>query len=392
MSSWFDGLTTSGIPLIRRLSEIPFIRRLSEIPLIRRLSEIPFIPRLSEIPLILSLSKDERRRAVAMLLTGLCILSHLQPAFAYVKFGVRVGGQTVTLKWAQTPARYFVTDASVPGVTATDLQGALGRAFASWQGVPTSAISYQLGGFTNARPGDEDGLSTIGFRNRPDLDRVLGSTSFLVDNTTGALLESDIFFNASFAWSVASNGEAGKFDLESIALHEIGHFSGLGHSAIGETELRPDGGRRVLAAEAVMFPIAYSAGTVTGRTLRPDDIAGISDIYPDGGFATATGSLSGRVTKNGQGLFGAHIVAFDPGDGTMVGNFALNAQGEFSMAGLRPGPHVVRVEPIDDADLDSFFDPNRNVDIDFRVTYFDGLVIVPRGADSGSIEIKVVQK
>jgi len=320
------------------------------------------------------------------------LLAQAQPALAYVKFGVRIGSQTVTLKWAQTPVRYFITDRGIPGVTTTDLQGALGRAFASWQGVPTSAITYQLGGFTNARPGDDDGLSTLGFRDRPDLDRVLGSTSFLVDNATGALLESDIFFNASFAWSVASNGEAGKFDLESIALHEIGHFSGLGHSAIGETELRPDGGRRVLAAEAVMFPIAYSAGTTTGRTLRPDDIAGISDVYPDGDFATTTGSLSGRVTKDGQGLFGAHIVAFDPANGTMVANFALNAQGEFSIAGLQPGPHVVRVEPIDDADLDSFFDPTRNVDINFRVTYLERLVIVPRGADSGSIEIKVVPK
>ncbi len=76
--------------------------------------------------------------------------------------------------------------------------------------------------------------------------------------------------------------------------------SGLGHSALGETELR-DGGRRVLAAEAVMFPVAFSAGSITGRTLRADDIAGISDIYPPNIYKRERGSISGRVTKRVTG-------------------------------------------------------------------------------------------
>src|ERR1700720_3884309 len=86
------------------------------------------------------------------------LLAQPQPALAYVKFGVRVGGRQITLKWAQTPVRYFIKDLGVPGVTTSDLQAATGRAFASWQAVPTSAIAYQFAGFTNARPGDDDGL------------------------------------------------------------------------------------------------------------------------------------------------------------------------------------------------------------------------------------------
>jgi hypothetical protein len=63
------------------------------------------------------------------------------------------------------------------------------------------------------------------------------------------------------------------------------------------------------------------------------------------------------------------------------------------MAGLSPGPHIIRVEPLDDADLDSFFDTSLDtVDLDFRVSFLNRLVVVPRGGDSGAIEIKVVPK
>jgi hypothetical protein len=331
-------------------------------------------------------------RGTAAALVALLMLQP-QPAQAYLKFGVRVGNSSVTLKWTQTPVRYFVsTHNTVPGVGLSDFEAAVARAFATWQAVPTSSVSYQYGGRTAAEPGEDDGSSTLGFQNHPEQDRVLASTSFLIDRTTGALLESDIFFNSTFSWSVAAAGEAGRFDLESIALHEIGHLSGLGHSALGETQLQPDGGRRVLSAEAVMFPIAFTSGSIAARTLKADDIAGISDLYPDGDF-DSKGSLSGRVVKNGTPLFGAHIVAFDPATRELIGGFTLNLQGEFSIGGLSPGPKIVRVEPIDDADADSFFDTSQTtVDIDFRVRLFGRLVVVPRGGDSGRVDLPVVAK
>ena len=62
------------------------------------------------------------------------------------------------------------------------------------------------------------------------------------------------------------------------------------------------------------------------------------------------------------------------------------------IAGLDPGPHVLRVEPLDDGDIESFFDLTLNVDINFRVKFHDKLVVVPKGGGATNIEIKVVPK
>jgi hypothetical protein len=49
-------------------------------------------------------------------------------------------------------------------------------------------------------------------------------------------------------------------------------------------------------------------------------------------------------------------VAYDQRTGDLVGNFSLDEQGEFAIAGLQARPYVVRVEPLDDGDIESFFD------------------------------------
>jgi hypothetical protein len=335
---------------------------------------------------------DSLRGAAALgLLFALAVVA--QPA-AYQTYGVQAGSQTVALKWAKMPVRYYVTDRGVSGVSSAQFRDAAARAFSSWRGVSVAAVSSEFGGFTAANPFDDDGITTLGFLNRPDLDRVLGATDFLIDNVTGAIVEADIFFNSAFPWSVADAGESGKFDLETIILHETGHLYGLGHSPLGETELRAGGGRRVIASEAVMFPIAFSPGSVNDRTPRADDIAGLAELYPASGFTSRSGSLSGHVTKDGKGIFGAHVLAFNPQTGKLVGYLTVDTQGTFVISSLDPGLYVVRVEPIDDADLDSFFadEDVPKVDLNFKITYFDQLVAVPAGGGSVSADIKVAAK
>ena len=326
-----------------------------------------------------------------LLLTLALASAAIVPARAYLKLGTVINGRTETARWGTQPIRYFINDDEVPGVSADEFKAAVAQGLSAWQAVPSAAVRFEFAGFTSASPLDADGMSTMGFHARADLDRTLAATEFLVDTTTGEILESDVFFNAAFPWSTAPGGAPNRFDVQSIATHEGGHFVGLGHSALGETEMSA-GSRRLIAAGAVMFPIAFSGGDISGRTLRPDDVAGLSDIYPATTFRNGTGSLQGHVTKAGQGVFGAHVVAFNVATGDLVAGFTLDSAGAFVVAGLAPGTYVIRVEPLDDGDVSGFFDGTTPVDADFRPAFYDTLVTISAGAGSSMINLAVLPK
>jgi hypothetical protein len=311
---------------------------------------------------------------------------------AYLPLGTQVNNVSVLTRWTSMPIRFGVTDRDDDDVSAAQLRTAAEASFATWAAVPSAALSASFAGFTSADPTRSDGQTVIGFEDHPELDRTLGVTSFTLDRTTGTLLEADIYLNSAFDWSVAPAGETAHFDVQSVLTHEVGHLLGLGHSLLGETVPRAEGGRRVVAKRAVMFPIAYAVGTTLDRTLRDDDIAGISAAYPTGAFLNGTGSIAGRVTRGGAGIFGAHVIATNTKTGQTVAGFSLDDRGQFTIGGLTPGLYVLRVEPIDDADVGSFFSDEARVDTNFRATFHTKLVAVPTGGSGDQVLISVAAK
>jgi len=325
-------------------------------------------------------------RAVAA--TAALVALATAPGTAYMRFGLPINGTSTVLRWAGA-IPYRVSDAELaPGIGADALDGALQRAFRAWEGVASARVQFTRQGFTSARPSDDDASNVLGFERRPDLERTLAVTTYTIDIIKGEIVEADVQFNAAQPWTVAEGGSVAGFDLQGVAQHEIGHVLGLGHSAIGETEVSGSA-RRLIASGSVMFPIAFPRGSLEGRTLRSDDIAGVSDLYRPSGGGPALGGLSGHVRKDGRGLFGAHVVAYGLRSGQVVGGYSINDEGEWSIAGLEPGSYVVRVEPLDDGDVESFFEDTRRVDLDFGVTYYTKLAVAPRAGVAVDIDVTV---
>ena len=331
-----------------------------------------------------------RRVLAGVGVTLLVFSASLQTGEAYLRQSSLVNGARVSVSWANRTIRYSVANVAVPGVTVDALEAALQRASQSWASAAGSNISFQYEGRTVARPLPTDGRNTIGFLNVPELEGVLGVTLTLLDVVSGEALESDIVLNAASEWSVAAAGEEGAYDVESIALHEMGHMLGLDHSALGFYEVRDDEAR-LAAAEAVMFPFAFEPGSIAGRTLKSDDIAGVAAIYPEPDHLADTGTIRTHVRLAGRDAFGAHVMAFNPISGAMVAGFVLE-NGEASIAGLSPGPYVLRVEPVDDDDVGSYFDEPPVVDLAFRNTFVDRLIYVQRGTTAGPVAITLEAK
>ncbi|PAV10940.1 hypothetical protein ASJ81_02185 [Methanosarcina spelaei] len=74
-------------------------------------------------------------------------------------------------------------------------------------------------------------------------------------------------FNTDYSWSTASGGESGKWDVQSVATHEFGHWLTL-YDLYDSTD-----------SEKTMYEWTAS-NEIKKRTLDSDDINGIKHIYP----------------------------------------------------------------------------------------------------------------
>ena len=152
-------------------------------------------------------------------------------------------------KWP--PSKYHLTYGFLPS-TPSAAKGAVARAFATW------ASNSKLT-FSPAQSYENADLK-ISFESGDHGDM------YPFDGPGGILAHSfsptdgRFHYDGDETWSVGAT--PGAFDLESVALHEIGHLLGLGHSSV---------------QGAVMAP-GISTGVYLIRLTR-DDVQGIKALY-----------------------------------------------------------------------------------------------------------------
>lgn len=156
-------------------------------------------------------------------------------------------------KWSKTHLTYTFRS-SVQVIDMQSLRSICSQAFSRWAQVSHFTFSEAPQG-TNAdiEIGFHSGNHGDGRQN--EFDGPLGTLAHAFRPTIGWF-----HYDAEENWS--TNPGPGMIDLESVAVHEIGHLLGLGHSSV---------------PEAIMY--AEFADNTIKRNLHGDDVQGIRALY-----------------------------------------------------------------------------------------------------------------
>jgi len=170
--------------------------------------------------------------------------------------------------------------AQAPGDLTID---AVKRAMQTWTDVPSAYFSFSFAGTTAQNTSGNDEINIVVFDVRGE-NFTVGTTVLAFSRTLTRFdalgyrsFDSDMVFNArDYQWTV--DGGQNAFDIETVALHEFGHHLGLDHCGGKRDISSANSGCGPVVRNAVMYYAV--APNSRKRVLQPDDVAGLTQIYP----------------------------------------------------------------------------------------------------------------
>jgi len=286
-------------------------------------------------------------RTSGLLLGGLLVA---MPSYGFLIQTVesRFGNQ-VQQTWSRPDRIPFVIHAAgSDDLSPAQTHALIRESFQVWSDVATARVDFVDQGTTDSSvPMQRDGRNLIYFdevgHHLPPETGVIAFTRIRTHFATGHITDADIIFNGrDFRFSAGENDEGHLINLKDVAVHEIGHLLGLEHTPLdGPPHIRP-----------TMNPFNHSDDSGQAQSLEPDDIAGISFLYPAVGYQDSVGSIAGQVRDfDQQPLFGTHIKAENLDTGELfstVSGAELGAAtvGHYRLHGLTPGRYRLSLAPI----------------------------------------------
>jgi hypothetical protein len=248
----------------------------------------------------------------------------------------------VRAAWAPVrfPLAFYLNQATAAGTpnlaTGSNAPAAVRAALTAWQSVQTAEIRFadlRLTPVDSAQ--DDDGMNLITGADTAINREILGGdngaialTRLIFNANTGEITESDIILNPAYRFS--TNLAFGTYDLQAIITHELGHALGCDHAA---------------AQNDTMFP-ATAPGEFFQRYLSADAIAFAGITYPNPVRVGSMGTISGRISSGGIGIFGASITAMNL-DRNLIYTALSEPNGSYTINGPPAGRYAVYAEPLD---------------------------------------------
>jgi hypothetical protein len=340
------------------------------------------------------------RRYVSLALAVFAIFLFLNTAFAYHHLYI-LTPTPVVVKWRSLPVNFTVDKSS--GAAGTDILAEMQEAATTWNNVSTAqnvfgSLTLTSTDLTGANFGTDWGILSGDGKHEVVLDEdgsAFAELGLDPAGVNGVAFNQQSFTSGQGAITDAFlviNGVRTNFDRRSTEVHEFGHIQGLDHSAVGmhNSASFQSEALDVISVNSVPTMHPSSIAGAARRTLEPDDIASLSELYPESTFSSTLGSIEGTVTRCGgsDAVTGANVRAVNTANTSIqLGRFSGfdgNNTGRFVINGLPPGDYRLVIEPFgaNNFTLSGFGPPPATADIDFSSEYHN-----PPGEDDCSEEV-----